>query len=137
MMILSILFMRFMKNWSLITCIYTCFQFSLWDSLSDWRYHLLVEYFQFSLWDSLPIITAKRPLKLTFNSLYEILAEAVPSTISSPALSILFMRFFSHWPVNSSFFNSFNSLYEIPKSYFWNMTTSFENFQFSLWDSIG
>ena len=71
------------------------FQFSLWDSLTlKHGLKIILNYFQFSLWDSKAIILYITPLWfITFNSLYEIQILIFFGWPAKYLLSILFMRF--------------------------------------------
>ena len=91
------------------------FQFSLWDSISLISPALIFSSFQFSLWDSTWLKLLILFKLLTFNSLYEILAEELIKVIEDEF--------------------TFNSLYEILNAESASLTYG-TCFQFSLWDSM-
>ena len=121
-MILSILFMRFRLGSNAQNRMDMAFQFSLWDSPTvpcclractcnclsilfmrfNWNTSTIPNHkrhpdFQFSLWDSCYYQPDYHsPSSLTFNSLYEILEEALKQgKLVIVMVSILFMRFSS------------------------------------------
>ena len=117
---LSILFMRFIgRTIGEVTIPMSIFQFSLWDS-GLWRSLSVKIHSPFnSLYEILVLRICERCLRiLTFNSLYEIRVPTPPLTWRLPALSILFMRFtLSILIYVLKLLMSFNSLYEIPRTF--------------------